>query len=363
MSTPAYLLRLWRHSLLLYVGGSLVSTVQWGFGILVLGMLVRAIFDAITDGASAGADVYTLCAVFMAFNVLDNMVVNPLSSITEDILEGVFQSRLQRNLFKTMLEHRPVQNGPSPGEVLNRYRDDVEAAAKPLLLAAEMTGMVVALGAAVYVMASIDPLITVAAFLPAIIILTGTKLLGNRIEALRRVSREATSRVSGALGEMLGAVQALQIAGAEEKAAKHFGTLGETRRRADMKEGLLDGLIEALNGSVVTVSTGVILLAAAQFMRAGSFSVGDFALFVFVAGGPSTGYAVRWIADFLVSLRRARVSIRAAGRTYTRRAAGVPGAGRQPSPLGGHPRRAVPGQDQGRHPVYAGDTRPHPPAR
>ena len=308
MSTTAYLIRLWRHSLLLYIGESLASTVQWGFGILVLGMLVRAIFDAITVGPSASADVYTLCAVFMVLNVVGNMLVNPMSSISEEVLTGVLQSRLQRNLFKTMLDHRPVQGGPSPGETLNRYRDDVEATVKPLLLVAEMTGMLVALGAAVYVMASIDPLITVAAFLPAIIILTGTRLLGNRIESLRRASREATSRVSGALGELLNSVQALQVAGAEERSANHFEALGERRRKADMKEGLLEALIEGLNGSVVTISTGVILLAAAHLMRDGSFSVGDFALFAFVAGGTNTGYAVRWIADFLASLRRARVS-------------------------------------------------------
>ena len=275
-------------------------------------MIVRAIFDGITDGANASADVYTLCAVFMVLNVVGNMLVTPMVLISEDVLEGFLQSRLQRNLFKTMLERRPVRDGPGHGETLNRYRDDVEAAVKPLLLVAEMTGMVVALGAAAYVMASIDPLITVAAFLPAIIILTGTKLLGNRIEALRRASREATSRVSGALGELLNSVQALQVAGAEERAAKHFDALGESRRKADMKEGLLDGLIEGLieglNGSVVTVSTGVILLAAAHLMRSGTFTVGDFALFVWVAGGPNTGWALRWIADFLASLRRARVS-------------------------------------------------------
>ena len=309
MTTTGYLLRLWRHSLLLYIGGSLASTVQYG-SILVLGMLVRAIFDAIAVAPSAGADVYTLCAVFMVFGVVGNMVVNPMSSISEEVQTGVFQSRLQRNLFKTMLEHRPVRDGPSPGETLNRYRDDVEAAVNPLLLVAEMTGMVVALGAAIYVMVSINPLITLAAFLPAIIILTGTKLLGNRIEALRRVSREATSRVSGALGELLNSVQALQVAGAEERAANHFDALGESRRKADMKEGLLDGLIEGLNGSVVTVSTGVILLAAAHLMRSGTFTVGDFALFVWVAGGPNTGYAVRWIAGFLASLKVRGLTLR-----------------------------------------------------
>ena len=110
MSTTAYLIRLWRHSLLLYIGGSLASTVQWGFGILVLGMLVRAIFDAITVGPSASADVYTLCVVFMALNVVGNMLVKPMASISEEVLEGLLQGRMQRNLFKTML-------GPPPGTV------------------------------------------------------------------------------------------------------------------------------------------------------------------------------------------------------------------------------------------------------
>ena len=308
MRITPYLLRLWRHSLVLYLIGSLVSTVQWGMSILVIGVIVRAIFDAITDGASVGTDVYTLCGIFMVLNVVHNMLVNPSGRISEEFLTSVLQGRLQRNLFKTMLEHRPVESGPSSGEMVNRYRDDVEATVEPLFLVAEMTGMVVALGAAVYIMASIDPLITLAAFLPATIILTGTKLLGNRIESLRRTSREATSRVSGLLGELLGGVQVLQVAGAEERAAKHFELLGEDRRKADLKEGLLDALIQSLNGSVVTVSTGVILLAAAQLMRAGSFTVGDFALFVFVAGGPNTGYALRWIGEFLASQRRARVS-------------------------------------------------------
>ena len=359
MSTTAYLIRLWRHSLLLYIGGSLASTVQWGFGILVLGMLVRAIFDAITVGPSASADVYTLCAVFMVLNVVGNMLVNPMSSISEEVLTGVLQSRLQRNLFKTMLDHRPVQGGPSPGETLNRYRDDVEAAAKPMLLVAEMTGMVVALGAAAYVMASIDPLITVAAFLPAIIILTGTKLLGNRIEALRRASREATSRVSGALGELLNSVQALQVAGAEERAAKHFDALGESRRKADMKEGLLEALIEGLNGSVVTVSTGVILLAAAHLMRSGYLHRRR--LRALRLGGGRTEHRVGGAMDRRLPrlAEEGKGLIRAACRAGARSAATVPGAGRQSPPLGGHTRRAVPGQDQGGHSRHAGGTRPH----
>ena len=77
MSTAGYLIRLWRRNLLLYVGGSLASTIHWGFGILVLGMIVRAIFDGITVGSSAATDVYTLCIVFMALNVAGNMLITP----------------------------------------------------------------------------------------------------------------------------------------------------------------------------------------------------------------------------------------------------------------------------------------------
>ena len=53
---------------------------------------------------------------------------------------------------------------------------------------------------------------------------------------------------------------------------------------------------------------GVILLAAAQQMRSGSFTVGDFALFINVLGQYSVVWIFQRIGELLASLRRSRVS-------------------------------------------------------
>ena len=308
MNVTRHLLRLWRYGALIFVVGSLGATVEWGIGVFGIGMFLRTIFDRITGEASAGTSPYTVIAIFMVLIWLDNAVLRPVTWSTEDWIEAFMQSFVQRNLFRTIMDRPPLHNGPGSGETINRFRDDVEAVVNPLFMATRITGLAVAMGAALYVMVAVAPLITVVVFVPAVIVVGGTKMLGGRIEAFRQRSREATGKVSGSQGEFLGAVQALQVATAEQQAVRHFEGLSDRRRGADLKEGILDWIIEFLNGSVVTTSTGVVLLAAAQLMRSGSFTVGDFSLFVYVAGGPHTIYALRWLGEFLASLRRARVS-------------------------------------------------------
>jgi ATP-binding cassette subfamily B protein len=87
--------------------------------------------------------------------------------------------------------------------------------------------------------------------------------------------------VTGFLGENFGAVQAIKIANAEEDVTAHFQRLNETRRVAALKEKLFRGVLDMVNSSAVTFGTGIILLMAGAALRTGSFTVGDFALFVF----------------------------------------------------------------------------------
>ena len=234
MNITPHLLRLWRWGALLYVAGSIGATVEWGVSVFVIGMFLRAIFDGITGDAQTGLSVYTVIVIFMVVNWLHNAALRPATSITADWIEGVLQSFVQRNLLRTILDRPPLRNGPGSGEMINRFRDDVEAVVDPMFMAASMTGLAVSMGAALYVMVSVNPVITLVAFLPAITIVVGTKVLGDRIEAFRQRSREATGRVSGSLGEFLGSVQALQVATAEQLAVHHFEGLSDSRRRADL---------------------------------------------------------------------------------------------------------------------------------
>ena len=193
--------------------------------------------------------------------------------------------------------------------MLNRFRDDVEALTAPVLQLATIFGVTVSGIASIYIMVTIDPLITVVGLLPGVLVFGFTKALGGRIDTLRRRTRETTGQVSSSLGEFLGAVQAIQVANAEERAVSHFQALSAGRRRADLKEGIIDALLRSVNGSTVVVTTALLLALAAPLMRDGSFTVGDFALFVTMIGGNFMAFLMQDLGEFLAALRRSRVSL------------------------------------------------------
>ena len=308
MSIRPYILRLVWQNAPGFIAVTIIATLYQGGGV-VTGLLLKAIFDAITGDAQVGFDVYTLIAFFAAFNSVSLLVFqNGIWNLNE-FLRNLVHGRLQRNLLSTILTNRPQRPGLSPGEMLNRFRDDVAEAVEPVFLATILLGSAIGLVAGIYVMARIDPAITLVALIPGVSVFAVTKILGTRIDAFRRLSRQATGRVSGSLGEFLGAVQVLQVAHAEERARDHFDRLSDRRRRADLKEGIVDGLIVSLNGGVVTIMTGVVLLAAARLMRTGSFTVGDFDLFVSIVGTVTMTWTLQRIGAFIVGLRRARVSL------------------------------------------------------
>jgi ATP-binding cassette subfamily B protein len=80
---------------------------------------------------------------------------------------------------------------------------------------------------------------------------------------------------------MFSTVQSIQVAGAEERVIGRFRELNETRRYAMVKDHLLTQSLDSIFSNTVNIGTGFILLLGAQSMRDGSFTVGDFALFVY----------------------------------------------------------------------------------
>ena len=75
-------------------------------------------------------------------------------------------------------------------------------------------------------------------------------------------------------------MQAIKIAGATPHVVAHLRTLNATRRRTAVKDKVFYDLIDGVGVNVVQLATGAILLLAAGKMRSGTFTIGDFALFV-----------------------------------------------------------------------------------
>jgi ATP-binding cassette subfamily B protein len=93
--------------------------------------------------------------------------------------------------------------------------------------------------------------------------------------------RETSGRVSGFIAESFGGVQAIKVAGAEERMIAHFRGLNDARRKAGLIDRLFNELLESVFINASAIGTGVMLLASASAISAGTFSVGDFAFFVY----------------------------------------------------------------------------------
>jgi ATP-binding cassette subfamily B protein len=115
--------------------------------------------------------------------------------------------------------------------------------------------------------------------------------------------------VTGFLGEIFGAVQAVKVAGAERRIIKHFGALNDRRRTTGVRDKLFNEILESIFANTVNIGTGIILLLAANAIRARTFTVGDFALFVYYLG---------WISEFTGMFGIVLTRYRQAGVSFER---------------------------------------------
>jgi ATP-binding cassette subfamily B protein len=90
--------------------------------------------------------------------------------------------------------------------------------------------------------------------------------------------------VTDFIGEMFGAAQAVKVARAESRMITRFKELNEVRGDAALKASLFIELLRSVFWNAANLGTGLILILAGQAMQAGTFSVGDFALFVYYLG-------------------------------------------------------------------------------
>jgi ATP-binding cassette subfamily B protein len=275
---------------------------------ITLGLVMRAFFDALTDGESA---TFSVWAVLALLTLTEGFRIGTFyfAAMVWNASWTIMQMLMRANLLDWIVRGKGAGALPdSPGEAVSRFRDDVEEFVVFIdtWLDAGGTGLFTAI--ALVIMARIDPWITLVVALPLVGIVIVNRALTTRIKAYRRAHREATARVTGFIGEVFGSVQAVKVAAAEHGAVRHFRTVCEVRRKAALRDRLCTELLDTFNLNTVNLGTGLILLLAARSMRAGSFTVGDFTLFVSYLGMLSA--FPRWIGRLMARSRQSEVSAR-----------------------------------------------------
>jgi ATP-binding cassette subfamily B protein len=217
---------------------------------------------------------------------------------------------LRRNLLRHVLNRPGADPLPySIGETISRFRDDAFQAEDDL----DWTDEIIVHGlfavVAFLILLRIDVNMTLVVFLPLLLVAAAARHAGNALGRYRAASSQATSQVTGAIGDILAAVQTLQAAGAEERVVARFRRLNEQRRKAMLIDRLATQAMDVVTANTVNIGTGLIMLLAAGSLRDGSLTVGDFVLFVSYLG---------FISDFTAGLGQFLAHYRQTGVAFTR---------------------------------------------
>ncbi|MFL5802829.1 MAG: ABC transporter ATP-binding protein [Roseiflexaceae bacterium] len=317
MKTLAIMWRLVRLTPWLYLGSLLLQIARLGI-LVVPGLIVRQIFDLLERETQFSWAFWGLIAL---------LVVVALARVAA-LLSGIFVEQtgyfigtalLRTNAFAQLLARPDARTLNFPaGDLINRLDKDAGLLAGFLAGTNMQFGMAVGALVAIVLMLRIDPFITAVVLVPFLIVAFLAQAATARLYIYNRASREADGKVSAFLGEVLGAVQALHVASAEEQATSQLRRLNDVRRRAALKDTLFNYvLITSLVDNVAQIGTGIVLLLAGQSMRGGSFTIGDFALFV---------YLLPRISDFTMWTGRSYAVYRQAGVSLGRLLAAIPHA-------------------------------------
>jgi ATP-binding cassette subfamily B protein len=253
----------------------------WGSNLLP-GIAAKIVFDRLQQGTSTASLRWLLWPfALLAVKSLATIVTAFTLQSTNGAFAFANAAMLQRNLLRRILQLPGGRALPSsPGETVSRFRDDTEHVIWwPIqfnnVIGSAFTGTI-----ALIVMARIHLLITLVVFLPIIVVVSIVEAARRRIVVYRRANQVRTSALTGYIGDVFAAVQTVQVANAEGRVVERFRELNAHRRRAAVRDRLLE---EVLKGAfwVVNLGTGVVLIFAGRALQSGSFTVGDLALFVY----------------------------------------------------------------------------------
>ena len=283
MTTLQFVWHLWRFR----SGLLLFNTLLWTVLLIVpigTGLILQRFFDALGGSQPVGWNVWSLLAIFVAIEMAD-LVINFIRQFSTVAVEFSVGSLIRKNVFSQLLHHSGARALPaSPGEAVTRVKGDTGEIMAAIVWPVALLGQMISAMVALAIMARINLWITLVVFLPVLGVLAISHVGRQRIEAYRRASRTATGNVAGFLGEIFGAVQAIQVANAQSAVLARFDRINEARRVETVKDRMFTALLDSVYRNAVSLGTGAILLLSAQALRAGTFTVGDFALFEFYMG-------------------------------------------------------------------------------
>lgn len=255
----------------------------WTLPILV-GLIAARFFDELVDGMTVSTLTLLVTALFAYAFVRVVFIVLAMRNHASLLFRAA--GTMRRNLLMRIYE-LPGAAGltETPGEIVSRFRDDIEHVIEPFDLLVDFVGALFAGTISLIILWSIDPVMTAVIVIPVLVVAIVSNRTGGLVRSYRRKARDATEAITGFLGETFSATQSVKVAGAESGMLGHFAELNEVRKTMMVRDRTLTAVLEAVFRNTVNIGTGLILLLAAGRLSAtgdAGMSLGEFALFVFL---------------------------------------------------------------------------------
>lgn len=283
-----YMWRLIKYRPWLYLG----NCILWIFihiSPLIPGLIAKEFFDVLSGNASLNVGLWGLMTLLIMVALIRVGIIS-IGGRVDTFHRFNMSTLIRRNLLEAILDKPGGKAMPcTAGEGINSFRDDAEQAEDSISWTLDVIGTAAFAIVAIVILLTINAKITILVFTPLVIVVALAQRASERIEKYREASREATANVAGAMGEMFSSVQAIKISGAEKDILRNLNELNNKRHKLTLRDSILNQLMDSIYESTVSLGTGLILLLAGQSIKGGTFTVGDFALFV---------YYLAFVADF-----------------------------------------------------------------
>ncbi len=285
MNTLSYYWRLIRYQPKYYASDIITISIHFA-ATTALGLILRAFFNGLTGESSFALPLWPIVGL---------QIVYALITATSQMAAGwafinfeyISFDLLIRNMLARVLQlpgSRPLPQNEdgttmSTGQAISTFRDDTDQLLMAIVAVDDVIGLLISAGISVTIMLQISVPVTLGTFVPLLIVVGIAQRLGERAKRYRKASREATSQVTGMIADMFNSTQALKVANAEARVIDRFREINDQRKQTMVRDKLLTELVDALSEGTVELGMGLILLLAARQMYAGTFTLGDFALF------------------------------------------------------------------------------------
>ncbi|GAB4567390.1 MAG: ABC transporter ATP-binding protein [Anaerolineales bacterium] len=245
-------------------------------------LIIKAFFDMLTGAAQLTFGIWAIVA-FLAATWIGRVFASYGFYYADVPIFADMGTLLRKNLLSHILKRPGASQLPdSAGEAVSRFKGDVQELPLFVILINDVMVGLAIIAVSIVLMTQINPSVTVMALIPLVIVGIVANIATSRIEHYRRASRQSAGKVTGFIGEFFGAVQAVKIATAEKNIINHFHKINDERRKLTVREKLFDEILGSIYRNTSTLGTGVILVLVGQSMRTGSFTLGDFSLFVYL---------------------------------------------------------------------------------